>query len=54
MDRRRFADLSLKTGIAAAVVSAIPGLVTLRGRTRATATQGRIGWLSGDHCGPHR
>jgi rieske iron-sulfur protein len=37
MDRRRFADLTLKTGIAAAVVSAIPGLVTLRGRTRATA-----------------
>jgi len=39
MDRRRFADISLKTGIAAAVVSAVPGLVTLRGRTRATANQ---------------
>lgn len=39
MDRRRFADLSLKTGIAAAVASAIPGLVTLRGRTRASASR---------------
>jgi len=39
MDRRRFADLSLKTGIVAAAASAIPGIVTLRGRTRATATQ---------------
>lgn len=38
MDRRRFADLSLKTGIAAAAASAIPGLVTLRGRTRPSAT----------------
>ena len=39
MDRRRFADLSLKTGIVAAMASAIPGVVTLRGRTRASANQ---------------
>jgi rieske iron-sulfur protein len=39
MDRRRFADLSLKTGIAVAAVSAVPGIITLRGRTRAAATQ---------------
>ena len=39
MDRRRFADLSLKTGIAAALASAVPGIVTLRGRTRAASIQ---------------
>ena len=37
MDRRRFADLSLKTGIVAAVAAAVPGLVTLKGRVRASA-----------------
>ncbi len=39
MDRRRFADLSLKTGIVAAAAAAVPGLVTLRGRTKAAASQ---------------
>ena len=38
MDRRRFADLSLKAGIAAAAASAIPGIATLRGRTRSAAS----------------
>lgn len=38
MDRRRFADLSLKAGIVAAVASAVPGVVTLRGRVRASAS----------------
>ena len=38
MDRRRFADLSLKTGIVAAAASAIPGLITLRGRGRGAAS----------------
>lgn len=39
MDRRRFANLSLKTGIGAAVVAVIPGVATLRGRARAAASQ---------------
>jgi rieske iron-sulfur protein len=39
VDRRRFADLSLKTGIAAAVAAAIPGIATLRGRARSAASQ---------------
>lgn len=39
MNRRRFADLSLKTGIAAAVASVIPGIATLRGRARTVASQ---------------
>jgi rieske iron-sulfur protein len=39
VDRRRFADLSLKTGVVAAVAAAIPGVVTLRGRVRASASQ---------------
>jgi rieske iron-sulfur protein len=39
VDRRRFADLSLKTGIVAAVASAIPGIATLRGRSRSATSQ---------------
>jgi len=39
MDRRKFADLSLKGGIVVAAASAVPGVLTLRGRTRASATQ---------------
>ncbi|OGU04116.1 MAG: hypothetical protein A2085_00955 [Gemmatimonadetes bacterium GWC2_71_10] len=37
MNRRNFANLSLKTGIVAAVASVVPGLATLKGRTRASA-----------------
>ena len=39
MNRRRFADLSLKTGIVAAIAAVIPGLLTLRGKSRAAATR---------------
>jgi rieske iron-sulfur protein len=39
VDRRRFADLSVKTGIVAAVAAAIPGIITLRGRARGSASQ---------------
>lgn len=39
MDRRKFADLSLKAGVAAAVASAIPGVLTLRGKARESATR---------------
>ncbi|HEY5112613.1 MAG TPA: Rieske 2Fe-2S domain-containing protein [Coriobacteriia bacterium] len=38
MDRRRFADWSLKVGIGAAIASAIPGVLTLRGKARSAAT----------------
>ena len=38
MDRRKFADLSLKIGVAAAAVSAVPGVLTLRGKARVGAT----------------
>ena len=37
MERRRFGNLALKTGIVAAVASAIPGVLTLKGRARAAA-----------------
>jgi rieske iron-sulfur protein len=37
VDRRRFANWSLKTGIVAAIAAVIPGVVTLRGRSRAGA-----------------
>lgn len=37
MNRRRFADLSLKTGIVAAIASAIPAIATLRGRAKVAA-----------------
>ena len=39
MDRRRFADWSLKVGIGAAIASAIPGVLTLRGKARSAATK---------------
>lgn len=39
MDRRKFADLSLKAGVVAAVASAIPGVMTLRGKARVAATK---------------
>lgn len=39
MDRRRFANWSLKTGIVAAIAAVIPGVVTLRGRSRSAATR---------------
>ncbi len=45
MDRRRFADLSLKTGIVAAVASTVPGLLTLRNRSLAG---GSLGVAAGD------
>ncbi|MFI5280113.1 MAG: hypothetical protein ACHQU1_06445, partial [Gemmatimonadales bacterium] len=38
MDRRRFADLSLKTGIVAAIAAAIPGIITLKGRGRGAGS----------------
>jgi rieske iron-sulfur protein len=37
VDRRRFANWSLKAGIVAAIASVIPGAFTLRGRVRAAA-----------------
>ncbi|HXY67965.1 MAG TPA: Rieske 2Fe-2S domain-containing protein [Gemmatimonadales bacterium] len=40
MDRRRFAERSLKTAIVAAIASVIPGVLTLRGRSRSAATKG--------------
>ena len=40
MDRRRFANWSLKTGIVAAIAALVPGVVTLRGRSRTAATRG--------------
>jgi rieske iron-sulfur protein len=39
VDRRRFADWSLRIGIGAAVASAIPGVLTLRGKARVSATE---------------
>lgn len=39
MDRRRFAGWSLRIGIGAAVLSAIPGVLTLRGKARSSATR---------------
>jgi rieske iron-sulfur protein len=38
VDRRRFADITLKTGIVAAAASAIPGIATLRGHAKGPAT----------------
>jgi rieske iron-sulfur protein len=40
VDRRRFANWSLKTGIVAAIAAVIPGVLTLRGRARVAATRG--------------
>jgi rieske iron-sulfur protein len=40
VDRRRFANWSLKTGIVAAIAALIPGVLTLRGRARSAATRG--------------
>jgi rieske iron-sulfur protein len=40
VDRRRFANWSLITGIVAAVAAMLPGVVTLRGRSRSGATLG--------------
>lgn len=37
MDRRRFAGWSLKTGIIAAIASAVPGVLTLKGRAKVAA-----------------
>ena len=39
MNRRRFANWSLKTGIVAAIAAVIPGVITLRGRSRVAATR---------------
>jgi rieske iron-sulfur protein len=39
VDRRKFADLTLKAGVVAAAASAIPGVMTLRGKARASATR---------------
>ena len=35
-----FANWSLKTGIVAAIAAVIPGVLTLRGRSRVAATRG--------------
>ncbi len=40
MDRRRFANWSLTTGIVAAIAALVPGVLTLRGRSRAAAARG--------------
>jgi len=40
VDRRRFANWSLKAGIVAAIAALLPGVVTLRGRSRTSATRG--------------
>ena len=39
MDRRRFANWSLKAGIGAAIAALVPGLLTLRARSRTAATR---------------
>lgn len=39
MNRRRFANWSLKAGIVAAIAAVIPGVLTLRGRSRVAATR---------------
>ncbi|MBI4542342.1 MAG: ubiquinol-cytochrome c reductase iron-sulfur subunit [Gemmatimonadetes bacterium] len=39
MDRRGFANLSLKTGIVAAIAAAIPGIATLRGRAKTAGSK---------------
>jgi len=39
VNRRRFANWSLKTGIVAAIAAVIPGVLTLRGRSRVAATR---------------
>ncbi len=56
MDRRRFADWSLKTGIVAAIAAVIPGVVTLRGRSRSGATRAvepgdRLTFALGENAG---
>ena len=56
MDRRRFANWSLKTGIVAAIAALLPGVVTLRGRSRSGATRGivagdRLVFALGDNAG---
>ncbi len=56
MDRRRFANWSLKTGIVAAVAALIPGVVTLRGKKRTAATRAvergdRLVFALGDNAG---
>jgi rieske iron-sulfur protein len=37
VDRRRFANWSLKTGIVAAIASVVPGVLTLKGRGKVSA-----------------
>jgi rieske iron-sulfur protein len=39
VDRRRFADWSLKAAIVGAIAAVIPGVLTLRGRSRTAATK---------------
>jgi rieske iron-sulfur protein len=39
VNRRRFANWSLKTGIVAAVAAVIPGVLTLKGRSRVAASE---------------
>ena len=56
MDRRKFADLSLKIGVAAAAVSAVPGVLTLRGKARSAATSAvaegdRLVFATGQNAG---
>jgi Rieske Fe-S protein len=56
VDRRRFANWSLKTGIVAAIAALLPGIVTLRGRSRSGATRGieagdRLVFALGDNAG---
>jgi rieske iron-sulfur protein len=56
VDRRRFANWSLKTGIVAAIAAVIPGIVTLRGRSRSGATRAvepgdRLTFALGDNAG---
>ncbi len=56
MDRRRFANWSLKTGIVAAIAAMIPGVLTLRGKSRTAATKGvepgdRLVFALGENAG---
>jgi len=56
VDRRRFANWSLKTGIVAAIAALLPGVITLRGRSRTAATRGiepgdRLVFALGDNAG---
>ena len=56
MDRRRFANWSLITGLVAAVAAMLPGVVTLRGKSRTGATQGiepgdRLVFALGENAG---